>query len=74
MYWEEFWDHVVSAANLEAEENNAERKFTFMLHADKKSAANWTDAPIPFPDTRNIPKRDKSGISQLPSKIVIHRQ
>jgi hypothetical protein len=43
-----------------------------MIHADKKSAGNWKDMPIPFPededqDERNIP--DISGVSQIPSNL-----
>ena len=71
MYWEKFWEHVITAANFTAAEKNAEFRFQFMLHADKKSAGKWRDLPIPFPvSEEDIAKlKDKSGISQIPSHL-----
>ena len=65
------------AANFTADERNADLKFQFMLHADKKSAGKWRDLPIPFPvkEGEEI-VGDKSGISQLPAKLqkVVYRE
>ena len=65
------------AANFAADEKNAELKFQFMLHADKKSAGKWKDLPVPFPveEGEGI-VGDKSGISQLPEKLqkVVYRE
>lgn len=77
MYWEEFWELVQMAANFTADEKNAELKFQFMLHADKKSAKKWQDLPIPFPvEEGEEIVGDKSGISQLPARLqkVVHRE
>jgi hypothetical protein len=63
---------VEIAANSTVEEKNAEFKFHFMIHADKKSAGKWQDLPIPFPaDEKEIESfhGDKSGVSQLPSYL-----
>jgi len=75
MYWEEFWEYVTTAANFMAEEKNAEFRFQFMIHADKKSAKKWRDLPIPFPSTDGSKPKDKSGIKQLPSQLhhVVYR-
>ncbi len=78
MYWEEFWEHVVVAANFTAEEKNAEFRFQFMLHATKKDVPNWKDLPVPFPPdkTKSAQRvRDMSGISQLPANLqgVVYR-
>ena len=74
MYWESFWGHVLTAANFTAEEKNAEFRFQFMIHADKKSVKKWRDLPIPFPKDSSEPK-DKSGVEQLPSQLrsVVYR-
>ena len=71
LYWEEFWKHVIIAANFTAEERNAQMRFEFMLHADKKSARKWQDLPIPFPPEKGetVESKSKSGISQLPSNL-----
>ena len=72
LYWEEFWDLVQLTANFTADEKNAELKFQFMLHADKKSARKWQDSPIPFPATKKQQQAqvaDKSGITQLPPHL-----
>jgi hypothetical protein len=70
LYWEEFFDLVQISANFSADERNAELKFHFMIHADKKSASKWKDMPIPFPaeqeDNENV---DVSGVSQLPLNL-----
>jgi len=76
LYWEEFCELVQMCANFTADEKNAELKFNFMLHADKKSAGKWKDLPIPFPivDEAEI-KSD--GISQLPQNLkesVVYRE
>ena len=65
------WDLVRMAANFTADEKNAELKFHFMLHADKKSASKWKDLPIPFPadDKDRLDKLDKSGVTQLPDHL-----
>jgi len=62
---------VQIAANSTVEEKNAELKFHFMIHADKKSAGKWRDLPIPFPEDEEKTqfKGDLSGISQLPSYL-----
>jgi len=67
------------AANLWAEERNAELKFHFMIHADKKSAGKWQDLPIPFPVEEDQGKgaaTDISGVSQIPAHLrgVIYRE
>ena len=70
LYWEEFWDFVLMAANFMADEKNADLKFHFMLNADKKSAKKWRDLPIPFPaEEKTEVAKDKSGITQLPSHL-----
>lgn len=69
MYWEDFWNLVQMAANFTADEKNAELKFQYMLHADKKSAQKWSDLPIPFPEEGEEIIKDKSGISQLPHHL-----
>jgi len=70
LYWEEFWDFVLMAANFMADEKNADLKFHFMLNADKKSAKKWKDLPIPFPaDEEEELPQDKSGITQLPLRL-----
>ncbi|MBU0847726.1 hypothetical protein KKH23_11110, partial [Patescibacteria group bacterium] len=74
-----FWELVQMAANFTADERNAELKFQFMLHADKKSAGKWRDLPIPFPmEEKEIREtiKDKSGISQIPSQLrgVVYRE
>ena len=78
MYWEDFWDLVQLAANFTADEKNAELKFHFMIHADKKSAGKWQDLPIPFPAEGNHKDKnfDKSGISQIPKSLknVIYKK
>ena len=76
LYWEEFWELVQMAANFTADERNAELKFQFMLHADKKSAGKWRDLPVPFPAEGKETVRDKSGISQLPERLqkVVYRE
>jgi len=63
------------AANFEADERNAELKFHFMLHADKKSAGKWQDLPIPFPVEEKEEVKD-DGVSQLPSYLekVVYRE
>ncbi len=64
------------AANFEADEKNAELKFNFMLHADKKSAQKWKDLPVPFPVEDND-KVKEDGISQLPSRLkntIVYRE
>jgi len=64
------------AANFEADERNAELKFNFMLHADKKSAQNWKDLPVPFPVEGDDKVKD-DGISQLPSQLkntIVYRE
>jgi hypothetical protein len=67
------------AANFSADERNAELKFHFMIHADKKSAGKWQDMPIPFPAEKNQEDKrliDKSGISQLPQQLrgIIYKE
>lgn len=72
MYWEEFYELVTIAANADAEEKNADLKFQYMLHADKKSAGKWQDLPIPFPaDEEQVArsKGDLGGVSQLPGYL-----
>ena len=61
------------AANFTSDERNANMKFHFMLHADKKSARKWKDLPVPFP-TKD--EKKESGISQLPSNLqnVVYRE
>ena len=75
LYWEELWEHVKTAANYSAEEKNAEMRFQFMTHADKKQARKWKDLPIPFPKEKEIPMKNLSGVSQLPPHLqhVVHR-
>jgi len=72
LYWEELWEHTKLAANYTAEEKNAEYRFQFMIHADKKQARKWKDFPIPFP--KKIPT--KSGVAQLPPHLqkVVYRE
>ena len=75
LYWEDFCDLVQMAANFEADERNAELKFQFMLHADKKSAGKWKDLPVPYPVENDKVKED--GISQLPSQLkntIVYRE
>ena len=75
LYWEDFCDLVQMAANFEADGRNAELKFNFMLHADKKSASKWKDLPVPFPVDDDKVKDD--GISQLPSQLkntIVYRE
>ncbi len=69
------------AANFSADEKNAELKFQYMLHADKKSAKQWKDLPTPFPvkskGKKGIVSTDSiSGISQLPDNLknVVYRE
>jgi hypothetical protein len=69
------------AANFSADEKNAELKFQYMLHADKKSAEQWKDLPIPFPVESKSKKGTVStdsisGISQLPDNLknVVYRE
>ena len=70
LYWEEFWNFVLMAANFTADEKNADLKFHFMLNADKKSARKWKDLPIPFPAEKEADiAQDKSGITQLPPHL-----
>ena len=70
MYWEEFWECVVTASNFAIEERNAEFKFQFMLHATKKDVNKWHDLPIPFPsEEEDVQTKDISGISQLPANM-----
>ena len=69
MYWEEFWEYTTMAANFSSEEKNAELRFQFSLHADRKSIHKWKALPVPFPpiiSEREKELSDKSGISQLP--------
>jgi len=75
LYWENFCELVQMAANFEADEKNAELKFQFMLHADKKSAGKWQDLPIPFPVEDDDKVKD-DGISQLPSQLqkIVYRE
>lgn len=75
LYWEELWEYVVMAANFAAEEKNAEFKFHFMLHADKKSKGKWKDAPLPYPNEspEEAIEGDLGGVSQLPSHIRVYR-
>ena len=64
------------SANLNIEDKNDEFKFHFMLHADKKSAGEWKDLPIPFP-VENDDKVKDDGISQLPSQLkntIVYRE
>ncbi len=56
------------AANFTAEEKNADYRFEYMVHADKKSARKWKDLPIPFPARRGAAapiKGDAGGTKQL---------
>lgn len=70
MYWEEFWDATIVAANTKIEELNMQMRFNFMLHADKKSQGKWKDLPIPFLEVKDKETVvDKSGISQLPTYL-----
>ena len=73
LYWEEFFELVQIAANFSADEKNAELKFHFMIHADKKSAGKWKDMPIPFPsendDEDGNGDADASGVSQIPFNL-----
>lgn len=71
LYWEEFWNFVLMAANFIADEKNADLKFHFMLNADKKAANKWKDLPIPFPSDNEDAEiiQDKSGITQLPHHL-----
>ncbi len=69
------------AANFSVDEKNAELKFQFMLHADKKSAKDWEDLPIPFPveskgKKGTVQLNSISGISQLPDNLknVVYRE
>ncbi len=66
---------MVLAANSAAIDKNADLRFQFMLHADKKSAKKWKDLPIPFPKEpeKTVPKGDLGGTAQLPHDIVVHR-
>jgi hypothetical protein len=76
-YWEEFYALVQMAANFSADEKNADLKFNFMLHADKKSAGKWRDIPIPFPVDENITGFKSDGISQLPQNLkesIVYRE
>ena len=58
------------AANFSADEKNAELKFQFMLHADKKSSGKWKDLPIPFPVRESKETEEvKDGISELPQHL-----
>lgn len=67
LYWEELTRLVVFAANANVTEDNADRKFTFMLHVDKKGQRKWKDAPLPFPKKkkRTEPTGHKGGLDQL---------
>lgn len=74
MYWEDFWEAVELAANSKVMEQNADFKFHFMLHVDKKSKDAWEDSPLPFPAKEEVEKEDKkaedvSGIEQLPPEL-----
>ena len=63
---------VQIAANSTVDEKNAELKFHFMIHADKKSAGKWKDLPIPFPEENDIindKDRDLGGVSQIPDYL-----
>ena len=75
LYWENFCDLVQMAANFTADEKNAELKFHFMLHADKKSARKWKDLPIPFP-VKEGKEVKNNGVSQLPPQLkgVVYRE
>jgi len=68
MYWEDFWEATIVAANTSAVELNTQMRFQFMLHADKKSQGKWRDLPIPFP-VRHKEVKDKSGLSQFPKHM-----
>lgn len=68
LYWEEFQEFVQMAANFIVEERNAELKFHFMLHADKKSKSKWKDLELPFPKTEKD-LEDKSGLKVLPQDL-----
>ena len=76
LYWEDFCNLVQMAANFTADEKNAELKFNFMLHADKKSAGKWQDLPIPFPVEEEGEVKD-GGVSQLPPHLkqsIVYRE
>ena len=76
MYWEEFWDTTIVAANTKIEELNVQMRFDFMLHADKKSQGKWRDLPIPFPKIEHKETAgNKDGIDQLPVHLqgVVYR-
>jgi hypothetical protein len=68
LYWEELAEHVKYAANAIAQEENADRKFQFMLHADEKSRALWEDAQPPFPEEHDI-EYTGDGVNQLPENL-----
>jgi len=68
MYWEEFWEATIVAANTATAELNTQMRFQFMLHADKKSQGKWKDLPVPFPP-RQEKVKDKSGLSQFPKNL-----
>lgn len=58
LYWEEFWEIGILAANLLAEEENEKRRFEFMIHCQSKEAMeSWKDSPIPFPDESKLEKK-----------------
>lgn len=63
------------SANFTVEERNAELKFHFMLHADKKSKNNWKDFELPYPKVEQT-TGDKSGIKELPSNLknLVYRE
>lgn len=70
MYWEEFWETVQLGANTKIEEMNAELRFQFMLHTDKKNKDKWKDLPLPFPAEREEGKlSSESGVEQLPTEL-----
>ena len=69
LYWEEFWEHVTTAANMTASEKNIEFGFQYKLHASKKDT--WKDIELPFPIDEPTPKngKDASGVNQLPPEM-----
>lgn len=71
MYWEEFWDAVQFSSNTKIEEMNAEFRFQFMLHTDKKGKNQWKDMELPFPAERKQSNElsSGSGVDDLPPEL-----
>lgn len=75
MYWEDVWEHLEIASNINTYERNQELYFQFCLHAGSKEAIkNWKDSPLPFPDKKyKENKPHYGGLDQLPRHIPVKK-